>query len=371
MSEATRDTPLYDRHVRLGARMVPFAGYRMPVQYQGIKAEHLAVRTRAGMFDVSHMGEVWFEGPKALEHVHWLATNNIRGLADGQVAYTPLCKEDGTIVDDCLIYRASAERLLIVVNAANHDKDVAHFQRHLPASGVRMTDRSYETGEIALQGPKAAEVLAKAGGPDFAGLKPFTFKEGPFLGEACLISRTGYTGEDGFEIYTPNPHTPVVWDALMQAGKPLGISPAGLGARDTLRLEARLCLYGNDIDETTTPLEAGLAWTVKFDVGDFLGKAALERQKAQGVPRKLIGLKMVGRGIARHGYPVVLPDGKPTDKPIGHVTSGTTSPTLDINIGLAYLPAEHTKKGSRIGIVIRENVVAAEVIPTPFYKRPG
>jgi len=370
MDQDLRRTPLYEIHKASGARLVPFAGYEMPVQFAGIKAEHNAVRNQAGIFDVSHMGEVYFKGPGALEYVNWLATNDVKSIGDGQALYSPLCKADGTIVDDCIIYRFSATELLIVINASNHDKDVAHFEKHLPPDGVTLTDASYETGQIAIQGPLSIDIMQKAGADDdITNLKPFTFVKRDFLGAIALVSRTGYTGEDGFEIYTSNDHTVKVWESLMEAGKDRGIQPVGLGARDTLRLEAKLCLYGNDIDETTTPLEAGLGWTVKLDAGEFLGSDALKKQKEEGIKRKLVGFRMIDRGIARHGYPVVPPDAGPDAEPMGTVTSGCPSPTLEKNIGLAYVPVGQSKRGTKLGIVIRNRVLKAKVIKTPFYRR--
>ncbi len=361
-------TPLHHEHKDRGGKMVPFAGYEMPVQFAGIKAEHNAVRTAAGLFDVSHMGEIWLEGPDALSYAHHLVTNDIDGLEDGQVAYTPMCLPAGGIVDDLLVYRFSADRVLLVVNAANHDKDLAHVQEN--ASGdVKVTDRSYETGQIALQGPAAVEILSRITDGAYVDLPYFRFLESEVVGRPCLVSRTGYTGEDGYEIYCDNEHMVPVFQALMEAGEPLGLVPVGLGARDTLRLEAKLCLYGNDIDETTTPLEAGLSWTVKLEAGDFIGREALLKQKAEKVKRRIVGFEMVDRAIARHGYPVV-PDGAPADaEPVSTIASGAPSPTLGKNIGLVYLPKKGFKVGAHFGVVVRGKVVRAKIIKTPFYKR--
>jgi len=370
MTEELRRTPLYDELKDRGGRMVPFAGYEMPVQFAGIKAEHEAVRTRAGLFDVSHMGEIWIEGPAALDYAHWLVTNDVAGLEDGQVLYTPMCLPSGGIVDDLLVYRFGQEKILLVVNAANHDKDLAHVQQNAAGRDVTVRDASYETAQLALQGPAAVEVLKAVEGERLVDLPFFRFVEDRVAGQPCLISRTGYTAEDGYEIYCDNRHAVAVFHALMEAGEPLGLVPVGLGARDTLRLEGKLALYGNDIDETTSPLEAGLGWTVKLEAGDFNGRDALVAQKEQGLTRRLAGFEMVDKGIARHGYPVV-PDGADAEAaPLCLVASGAPSPTLRKNIGLAYLPKKGYKAGATFGVVIRGKVLKAVVVKTPFYKRP-
>jgi aminomethyltransferase len=369
MNEQLRRTPLYEEHVARGGRIVPFAGYELPVQFKGIKAEHEAVRTAAGMFDVSHMAEIWLDGPGALDYAHWLVTNNALALEDGQVLYTPMCLPSGGIVDDLLVYRYSASKVLLVVNASNHDKDLAHVQRNAAGRDVQVTDRSYETAQLALQGPKAVEILATRSGGRFRELGFFRFAEGEVAGRPCLVSRTGYTGEDGYEIYCDNGDAVHVFRALMEAGEPLGLQPIGLGARDTLRLEAKLCLYGNDIDETTTPLEAGLGWTVDLEAGDFNGRDALLRQKEAGLARRLLGFEMVGKGIARHGYEVVAAGAGPEAPALCQVASGAPSPTLGTNIGLCYLPRQGYKVGTAFGVVIRDKVIEARVVKTPFYKR--
>lgn len=367
MNETLRRTPLYAELKARGGKMVPFAGYEMAVQFGGIIAEHTAVRTKAGMFDVSHMCEFWLEGPGALEYAHRLVTNDVLGLEDGQICYTPMCLPNGGIVDDLLVYRYGKEKILLVVNASNHDKDLHHVQEN--AGSVKVVDRSYETGQIALQGPLAVEILAQITGGQYRELGSFRFVEGMVSGHPCLISRTGYTGEDGYEIYCPNESLLPVFQAIMKVGEPLGCQPIGLGARDTLRLEAKLCLYGNDIDETTTPLEAALGWTVKLEAGDFLGRDALVAQKAAGLSRKLVGFEMVDRAIGRHGYPVVAAGAGPEATPIATVASGAPSPTLGKNIGLAYLPTAQSKIGCEFDVVIRGKVARAKVIKTPFYKR--
>ncbi len=371
MNESLRRTPLFEELKKLGGKMVPFAGYEMSVQFAGIIEEHNTVRKAAGLFDVSHMCEFWLDGPDALEYAHWLVTNDVKGLVDGQVCYTPMCRPDGGIVDDLLVYRYGTERVLLVVNAACHDKDLAHVRENVRGN-VRVTDRSYETAQVALQGPRAFEILGRMpGGAAFTGLEFFHFAEGTLAGAPCLVSRTGYPAEDGVEIYCANEHMVQVFHAIMEAGAPLGLKCIGLGARDTLRLEGKLALYGNDIDLTTSPLEAGLGWTVKWDVGDFNGRAALVAQKEKGLARRLLGIEMTGKGIARHGYPVVAAGADAAAAPIGHVTSGAPSPTLGKNIGLAYLPNPGYKIGDRVGIVIRERVIDAVIVKTPFYKRPA
>jgi aminomethyltransferase len=369
MNEVLRRTPLFDLLKERGGKMVPFAGYEMPVQFAGIKAEHAAVRDRAGLFDVSHMCEFWLEGPDALEYAHWLVTNDIKGLADGQVAYTPMCLESGGIVDDLLVYRYGTDKILLVVNAACHDKDLAHVRANVRGD-VSVRDASYETAQVALQGPEASNILAALTDGKYVDLGFFHFEEGTVAGQPVLISRTGYTGEDGYELYTPNDSMVPVVQALLEAGAPKGLELIGLGARDTLRLEAKLCLYGNDIDETTTPLEALLGWTVKLEAGDFLGAEAIRKQKeAKKLPHRLVGFEMVDKGIARHGYPVV-PAGADADaEPITKICSGSPSPTLGKNIGLVYLPKKGYKVGAEFGVVIRGKVARAQVVKTPFYKR--
>jgi aminomethyltransferase len=361
-----RRTSLYEEHVALGARLVPFAGWEMPVQYKGIVEEHRAVRERAGLFDVSHMGELELTGPASLDVVDGLVTNDVRKAADGQATYTCACNERGTIEDDLIVYRRGKDHWLIVCNASNRDKMAAHFRR--AADGrCSFRDLSDETALIALQGPKALAVLAAAGTSFDASteLKSFRFKDGDVAGVPCTVARTGYTGEDGVELFAPWARAPEVFRALLAAGKPHGIEPVGLGARDTLRLEARLSLYGNDIDDTTDPLEAGLGWVVKLDGRTFVGSDVLAKKKAEGPTRKLVGFEMRGRGIARHGYPLVDDAGKP----IGVCTSGSPSPTLGKSIGLGYLPADRTAVGTEFKVDCRGKPIEAVVVRTPFYKR--
>jgi len=355
-------TPLYDVHVRSGARMVEFAGWDMPVQYEGLLAEHEAVRTRAGLFDVSHMGEVVFRGPKALEALNRAFTNDLGRVADGQAQYGCLCRDNGGIVDDVVVYRRSAEDLLVCVNAGNRQKDFDWLRDHSGGADVR--NESDEWVQLALQGPRAAAILERLAKADLAALKTFRFVDGDVAGIRCTIARTGYTGESGFELFCRPDQGERLWGALLEAGKADGLTPAGLGARDTLRLEMAYRLYGSDMDDTTTPLEAGLAWVVKLDKPDFVGRDAILRQKAGGLPRKLVGFVLTDAGIARHGYDVTR-DGQK----VGTVTSGTKSPSLRTSIGLAYVPPALAAEGSTFAIDIRGRPAAARVVETPFYKR--
>ncbi|HWV38538.1 MAG TPA: glycine cleavage system aminomethyltransferase GcvT [Vulgatibacter sp.] len=360
---APRRTPLYDAHVRLGGKMVEFAGWELPVQYEGVIAEHKAVREAAGLFDVSHMGEIVFEGPGALEACNELVTNDLNRIADGQAIYAGLLNEAGGFVDDVICYRFSPEKILVCVNASNAEKDFAWMKaRAKPGPDVR--DESADWAQLAIQGPKAVGILQKLAKTDLSAIAFFHFAEVELDGKGVIAARTGYTGEDGFEIFCRPTDAEALWEAILAAGKPEGLVPCGLGARDSLRLEAKLALYGNDIDDEHTPLEAGLGWIVKFDKPSFVGKAALEKQKAEGPKRKLVGFTLTERGIPRHGYPV-LADGAQ----VGVVTSGTMSPTLGIPIGLAYVPTELASEGSSFAVEIRGKPVAAQVVKTPFYKR--
>ena len=361
---ALKRTPLYEIHHALGARMVPFAGYEMPIQYTGIVAEHRAVREDAGVFDLSHMGEFYFEGPKAQAAVDKLVSSDIAGLEVGEARYGLLCNEGGTIVDDVIVYRIGPDQLLMVVNAANIEKDQKHVRRYLP-KGVGFEDRSGDTALIAVQGPRAADIVGNVAGNSVVALPPFGVKSTLAAGAEALIARTGYTGEDGFEVFVTNPDAVRVWQALMTAGagsRGEVLTPIGLGARDTLRLEARFSLYGNDIDETTGPIEAGLGWTCKLDK-EFIGRDKIAKQKADGPKRKIAGLVVEG-GVARHDHDVVA-DGKP----VGKVTSGTYGPTVAQNIALAYVPTELSKVGTALAVRIREKDVPATVVKTPFYRR--
>jgi aminomethyltransferase len=360
-TETLKRTPLTDTHAALGAKLVPFAGYLMPVQYPtGITAEHHAVRRQAGLFDVSHMGEFIVAGPDAVEFVDYVTTNDVGALAIGQAHYSTILNDRGTIEDDCLVYRA-ADRVMIVVNASNAEKDFAHISAHLGRFDAKLEDVSDETALLAIQGPKAAEILQRFTDSDLSAVKYYHFTEGSVAGiDDIIISRTGYTGEDGFELYFPNEHAVEVWNALTASGEVL---PAGLGCRDSLRLEMGMALYGNDIDDTVTPLEANLQWLVKLKKGDFVGRDALVRQKESGIPRKLVGFTTKERSFPRHGYPVFV-----NGEPSGEVRSGTMSPSLNIPIGTAYLPAPFSSPGSEFEIEIRGKRIAATVEKMPFYK---
>jgi aminomethyltransferase len=358
-----RRTPLNEAHRKLGARMVDFVGWDMPVQYSSVIAEHEAVRTAVGLFDVSHMGEIEFKGPGALESANALITNDLARIADGQAVYAGLLNEQGTFVDDVVAYRFSPERILICVNASNREKDFQWMLSH--AKGVKPVDVSDDYAQIAVQGPKAAAVVQRMTKTDVSTLGNYRFAEGEVAGVKCILSRTGYTGEDGFELYCPPQDAEKLWDALLQEGQPEGIKPCGLGARDSLRTEMKFPLYGNDIDDKHTSLEAGLGWTVKLDKpGGFIGKEALEKQKAEGVKRKLVGFELTGPGVPRHGY-AILKDGKP----VGEVTSGTMGPTVKKPIGIAYVPTELAAEGSTFDVDIRGRAVPAVVVKTPFLKK--
>lgn len=356
-------TPLLPAHEALSARIVPFAGYAMPVQYAGVLKEHEAVRKHAGIFDVSHMGELELEGESALAIVDSLVTNDLTKLVDGQAAYTLCCNEQGGILDDLIVYRRDATHVLVVCNAGNREKISSYFAAKT-AGRCGFRDTSDDVSLIALQGPRSFDVLAALSSDAFSAMKPFRLMKGTIGGVAVEVARTGYTGEDGVEIFVRNEDAVAVWNALLSAGAPFGIAPCGLGARDTLRLEAKLPLYGNDLDETTTPLEAGLDRWVKLDKPDFVGKAALVAQKERGLSRVLVGFEMTEKGIGRHGYPIVI-DGEPR----GVVTSGSPAPSLGKNVGLAYVPVSHATVGSTFGVQIRDKVASAVVVQTPFYKR--
>lgn len=353
-------TPLYDVHVAAGARIIEFAGWEMPVQYRGVLEEHRAVRGRAGMFDLCHMGELFVSGPDALPALQAITTNDLSRLALGRAQYTLLCLPTGGIVDDVMIYRLD-EGYLMVVNAANAGKDARWVAEHLQGQ-VSLEDRSDQTALIAVQGPAAETIVQGVTSACLAELPSFAFTTGTVAGTSAVISRTGYTGEDGFEIYLSSVRAKEVWTALMAAGEPVGMVPVGLGARDTLRLEARLCLYGNDIDETTTPLEAGLGFFVKLDKGPFTGRDALLQQSKEGVPRRLVAFVVEGRGIPRHGYTILSAEGSP----IGTVTSGSFSPTLQRDIGMGYVTSEYATAGTSLAIDVRGRARPAKVIKGRF-----
>jgi glycine cleavage system T protein (aminomethyltransferase) len=361
-----RRTPLHDAHRARGAKMVPFGGWEMPVEYSGLIAEHMAVREKAGLFDVSHMGEFEVEGPGALAFLQRVSSNHVGKLVPGQAQYSALPNERGCPIDDVIVYRRAEERFLVVVNAANIEKDFAWLQSQGPKDCV-LRDKSDEFALVALQGPRAEEILRPLTAVDLGQVAFYRFAEGEVAGVPSVVARTGYTGEDGFELFVRPEGVVGVWTALLEAGAPAGLVPAGLGARDTLRLEARMLLYGNDMDETTTLIEAGLGWIVSLDEakGDFNGRAVLAEQKASGPSRRLVGFEVVGRGIARHGYPVLL-----GDEALGEVSSGSYAPFLRKNIGLCYLPSARAAAGTEFDVEIRGHRVAAQVVPTPFYKRP-
>ena len=346
--------------------MVPFGGWDMPVEYAGLIAEHLAVRQAAGLFDVSHMGELEIEGEGALGFLQRVTSNNAAKLVDGQAQYSALTLPSGAPVDDVILYKRGEGRYLMVVNAGNLHKDWKWLESQR-GEGVVLRDRSDELALLALQGPRAQEILQGLTAIDLKTVAFYHFAEGAVADAAALVARTGYTGEDGFEIFVAPDRAEALWRRLIDTGRAFGLLPAGLGARDTLRLEAKMCLYGNDMDESTTLVEAGLGWIVSLDEakGDFIGRAVLEEQKRAGAPRKLVGFEMTGRGIARHGYPVVL-DGTPA----GAVASGSYAPFLQKNIGLCYLPTARATVGAELAVDIRGRQVAARVVPTPFYKRP-
>jgi len=361
-----RKTPLNAVHRASGAKMVGFGGWEMPVEYSGLISEHLAVRKAAGLFDVSHMGQFEMEGPGALAFLQRVTANNVAKLAEGQAQYSALPLANGAPVDDVVVSRTGPERYLIVVNAGNIEKDWTWLTSQRP-DACELRNRSDEFALLALQGPAAQEILQPLTPLDLASLAYYHFAVGDVAGHAATVSRTGYTGEDGFEILASPEAASDLWHRLLEAGQPGGLRAAGLGARDTLRLEARMCLYGNDIDETTTLIEAGLGWIVSLEEakGDFVGRPLLEAQKKNGAPRKLVGFEMVGRGIARHGHACWL-----NDEPVGVVTSGTYAPFVQKNIGLCYLPAPLASVGTAFAVEIRGNRVAARVVATPFYKRP-
>jgi aminomethyltransferase len=360
VNTALKRTPLYDTHVKAGARMVPFGGWEMPVQYAGIIEEHRAVRAAAGCFDVSHMGEFEVEGSQALAVLQRLTTNDVGALEVGQVQYSLLCDPDGGIVDDLTLYRLAPDRYMLTVNASNIDKDWRWVNEH--GAHARWRNVSEATGLVAVQGPKAETVVGRLADTDVTRIAYYHVAEGRVAGVRGLISRTGYTGEDGFELYVDAADTSRLWSALLETGRGAGVVPVGLGARDTLRLEMRYALYGNDIDATTNPLEAGLGWIVKPAKGDFIGRDAIEKVRAGGSVRKLVGLEMADRSVARHGYRV-MKDGRET----GVVTSGSYGPSVDRSIALAYVASADAAVGTELGVEIRGQVKPGRVVKTPFH----
>ena len=354
-------TPFYARHVALGAKMVPFAGFEMPIQYEGIVAEHRAVRGGVGVFDVSHMGEIRIRGPGARAYANRLVTNQVDSIPDGKAVYTPMCLETGGIVDDLLVYATGADRLF-VVNAANFDKDLAWIRAHAPPD-VTVVDENENTAQLAVQGPRAEDVMARIYGDRVKSLEFYTFFEEGKGEDWTLVSRTGYTGEDGFEIYVRASRALEIWDQVFEAGAPALIRPIGLGARDTLRLEMGYCLYGNDIDETTHPLEAGLTWTVRFDKPAFLGKEALLAAERGGYERKLVGLVLEGERIPRHGSEVGY-----QGRAVGKVTSGSMGISIGKPIAMAYTHRDHARAGSKLEVRTRGQETPAAVVARPMYR---
>jgi glycine cleavage system T protein (aminomethyltransferase) len=364
MIDVLKRTPLYDEHVKAGGKMVPFAGFEMPVQYPtGITAEHRAVREAAGLFDVSHMGEFIVRGPQALDLIQRIAINDAARIEVGQAEYSAMCFDTGGVVDDLLVYRY-ADHYMLVVNASNLEKDWAWVNEHAAGLDASLEDASESTGLIAFQGPVAREVLRPLVSVDLEAVTYYRFTEGEVAGFPATISGTGYTGEDGFELYLAAEDAVAVWRALTSAGAGKGVVPAGLGARDSLRLEMGYALYGNDLDAEHTPLEAGLGWVTKLDKGDFVGRAALLAQKQAGVARRLVGMVVPGRGFPRPGYPIVA-----SGESVGNVTSGTVSPTLGVGIAMGYVPAAVAAPGTKVGIDARGRLLEAEITRPPFYTK--
>ncbi len=359
--EKLKQTPFHRHHLEAGAKMVPFAGYEMPIQYSGITAEHLAVRQKVGLFDLSHMGEFDVSGSGALDFLQKMTTNDVSQLKVGQIQYNCMCYDDGGIVDDLLVYRLP-DKYMLVVNASNLKKDFDWLKSHIKGD-VRLEDRSDYYGLLAVQGPRAQKVMEKISSFDFEAMPYYHVATATFGRHKVLFSRTGYTGEDGFEMYIPADIADDMWNMTVRAGKDFDMTFIGLGARDSLRLEMKMALYGNDIDKTTTPIEAGLAWIVKFEKGDFVARSVLEKQKSEKPKRRLICLELEGKAFPRHGYELVH-DGKT----VGQVTSGTFSPSLNKPIAMGYLPLELTNLGSRVEVKIRDKNIPAVVVKPPFYK---
>ena len=357
-------TPLYAAHCAAGARMVDFAGWEMPVQYSGIIDEHLAVRSRAGLFDVSHMGELEVRGAGALAACQYVTANDVGRLADGQAQYSLLLTLEGGIVDDVIVHRRAADRFFFCVNASNRERDLAHLRTHV--RGAEVLDCSDDYALLALQGPRATAILARLTAVELGRVPRFAFAEGAVAGHGALIAHTGYTGEDGWEIYCAPGDAPALWQAILDGGRTEGIVPAGLGARDTLRLEAALPLYGPELGEDTTPFEARLAWVVRMDKGDFVGRAALEAHRRRGPRRCLVGIELTEPGVPRAGYRLLQ-----QGRAIGEITSGTKSPTLGKGIGLGYVEPSASGPGTAAAVEIRAREVAARVVPLPFYRSAG
>ena len=363
-------TPLNAAHRQLGGRMVEFGGWDMPVQYSaGTVAEHMRTRTRAGLFDVSHMGEIDVRGPDAIPFVNRLVSNDASKLIDGQAQYSALTTPEGTVIDDLLVYRFAADRLLLVVNAGTTDKDWNWIKSHRAAADLELQNRSADYCQLALQGPKAIGILQKLTAVPLSEIKYYHFREGRIDGVPSIVSRTGYTGEDGFEVYAGPDKAEQLWNKILDAGNfgsDDGVLPCGLAARNTLRLEAGMCLYGHEIDETTTLLEANLGWITKLNKGDFIGREPLQKQKAEGIKRKLVGFEVTDRGIARDGQEILIQGSR-----AGRVTSGSPAPFLKKNIGMAYVPIEFANEGRAMEIDVRGRLVGAQIVALPFYKRPN
>ncbi len=361
---ALKRTALNAVHRAAGAKMVEFGGWEMPVEYSGITQEHLAVRTRAGLFDVSHMGEIEVQGPQALSLLQFVTSNDVSRLKNSQAQYSALMQPKGSAVDDCVVHRLEPNHYLLCVNASNTDKDFDWIVQQ-NCFGATVRNVSAEYSQLALQGPRAAEILARVTVPNPADLKYYWFRRACVVEVDGILARTGYTGEDGFEFYFPPSESERVWNGLLEAGKPEGLIPAGLGARNTLRLEASYPLYGHELDDDTTLLEANLGWIARLEKGEFLGRPVLLKQREQGVRKKLVGFEMIDRGIARDGYPVWI-----GGEIAGKVTSGSPAPFLKKNLGMAYVPPQQAEVGREIQIEIRGKHTAARIVPLPFYKRP-
>jgi len=358
-------TPLYDAMVAAGGKMVDFAGFEMPVQFSGIINEHMRVRESVGLFDVSHMGEILVTGKDSLKFVDFLVTNKVSKMSTNQVVYSPMCYENGTCVDDLLVYKFNDEKFLLVVNASNTDKDFSHIKKISETFSVEVINLSDNYAQIAVQGPDAIRVVAKLTKEDLDELSFYWFKEAIVAEKKVILSRTGYTGEDGFEIYTDSKDALDMWKALMEAGEEYNILPCGLGARDTLRFENKLVLYGHELDEETTPVEARLNWAIDWE-SDFMGKASLLKEKENGLKKKLIGFEMKKPGVPRQGYKIYVDDIE-----VGYVSSGCKAPFLNKFLGLGYIKPEFAKRGNQIYIQIRNKMIPAEIVKTPFYKKPA
>ncbi len=362
-------TALFDGHVACGAKLVDFAGWEMPIQYSGVVDEYQAVRTAAGLFDVSHMGRILVAGPGSLAFLQRVTTNDVAKIAVKQSQYSMVCNSHGGIKDDVFIYHVEPYQFLVCVNASNREKILDWMREQIKhGQGCRLEDRSVDLAQLAIQGPQARSILERVGVPDIAGLKPRHCLEAKLIGASCLITRTGYTGEPGYELYLPADHAPLLWNELLGRGRAAGLKPAGLGARDLLRLEMGYLLYGNDIMEETTPLEAGAGWVVDFQKCDFIGRDRLKQQQDRGVTRCLVAFELLQKAVPRHGFKI-WSNGQPAKKEIGEVTSGNLSPILQKGIGLGYVQPDAAAAGSHIAIDIRGKIVPAVVVKPPFYKR--